>query len=83
MSTDAAQHPEPVVIAAFATVGEAEVAQAMLRAEGIESSFDDQVEGGALPVEGEGSVLLEVRAADAHDARLILGAAVTEPPTDE
>ncbi len=74
MSTDEQYHPEPVVIAAFTTVGEAEVAQALLRTADIESSLDDQVEGGVLPVEGEGSVLLEVRAADAHTARSLLAA---------
>lgn len=73
MSTDDQQdHSAPVAVAAFATEGEAEVAQAKLRAFGIESGLDDQVEGGTLDVEGEANVIVEVRAADAEDAQRIL-----------
>jgi len=78
VSSDEEEHPEPVVVGAYATSGEAEVAQALLRSADIESSIDDQVEGGILHVEGDGSVLLQVRAADAADARLLLGASVDE-----
>jgi len=78
VSTETEQHPEPVVVGGYATSGEAEVAQALLRSVGIDSSINDQVEGGILPVEGDGSVFLEVRAGDADQARLILGATVDE-----
>lgn len=65
-------HAQPVAVAAFGDVGEAEVVQAKLRAFGIEAFLDDQVEGGILPTEGEGSILVVVRAADAEDAQRIL-----------
>ena len=42
-----AEHAEPVVVAGFGDIGEAEVAQAKLRAYGIESVLVDHVEGGA------------------------------------
>jgi hypothetical protein len=69
---DANAHPEPTAIASYATEGEAEVAQAKLRAFGIDAALDDQIEGGAIPIEGEGGVIVEVRAADAADAAEIL-----------
>jgi hypothetical protein len=72
MDSDRDQHAEPVRVASFASEGEAEVAQAKLRAFGIEAAVDDAVEGGTLPVEGESGVILAVRAADADDARRIL-----------
>lgn len=87
MSTDDQQdHAEPVAVAAFATEGEAEVAQAKLRAFGIESALDDQVEGGTLDVQGEAAVIVEVRAADAEDAQRILtgdGSFEDETPAPE
>jgi hypothetical protein len=70
--SDGDEHAEPVAVASFETVGEAEVAEAKLRAYGIESAIDDQIEGGTLPVEGEPGVIVTVRAADADDARRIL-----------
>jgi hypothetical protein len=63
---------EPVAVASYATEGEAEVAQAKLRAFGIEAALDDQIEGGTVVVDGEPGVIVEVRAADADDARRIL-----------
>ncbi len=66
------EHAEPVAVASFATVGEAEVAEAKLRAYGIEAAIDDQIEGGTLPVEGESAVIVTVRATDADDARRVL-----------
>jgi hypothetical protein len=72
MSSGGDEHSEPVAVASFATEGEAEVAQAKLRAFGIESALDDPVEGGTLVVEGEGGVTVAVRAADADDARRVL-----------
>jgi hypothetical protein len=65
-------HAAPVAVAAFEDAGEAEVVQAKLRAYGIEAFVDDQVEGGVLPTEGEGAILVLVRAADAEDAKRIL-----------
>jgi hypothetical protein len=72
-SSDVDDHSEPIAVASFATAGEAEVAQAKLRGYGIESALDDQIEGGTVAVEGESGVHLQVRAADAEDARRILG----------
>ena len=84
MSDDPAheEHAEPVAVAAFTDIGEAEIAQAKLRAYGIEAFVDDQVEGGILPVEGDGSVLVLVRAADASDARGVLADAGDESGDD-
>ena len=69
---DVDHESEPVVVATYATAGEAEVAQAKLRAFGIEAVIEDEVEGGTVLVEGESGVRVEVRAADADDARQIL-----------
>jgi hypothetical protein len=66
------EHPEPVAVASFATVGEAEVAQAKLVSFGIESALVDGVEGGTIPVQGEPGVVVMVPAADADAAREIL-----------
>jgi len=83
-SVDPDEHAEPVAVASYATEGEAEVARAKLSAYGIESALDDQIEGGTVVVDGEPGVILEVRAADADDARRILdeGAAIGEPDDD-
>jgi hypothetical protein len=70
--SDEEEHAEPVAVASFETIGEAEVAQAKLRAFGIEAAIDDQIEGGTLPVEGESGVIVTVRAPDTDDARRIL-----------
>ena len=70
MSSD--DHSEPVAVASYATEGEAEVAQAKLRAFGIESALDDQIEGGTIRVEGEPGVIVQVPADAAEDARRIL-----------
>jgi len=78
--SSADEHPEPVAVASFATEGEAEVAQAKLRAFGIEAQLEDSVEGGTIVVEGEPGVVVAVRSADADDARRILSdPAETEP----
>lgn len=66
------EESEPEAVASYATEGEAEVAQAKLRAFGVDSALDDQVEGGSVPVEGEPGVIVEVRAEDAADAIEIL-----------
>jgi hypothetical protein len=66
------EHSEPVAVGSFATEGEAEVVQAKLRAYGIEAALNDQIEGGAVVVDGESGVVVEVPAADAQDARRIL-----------
>ena len=60
------------------------VAKAKLAAYGIEAALDDQIEGGTVVVDGEPGVIVEVRAADAEDARRILdeGAAIGDT-TDE
>lgn len=59
-------------IASYATEGEAQVAQAKLSAYEIESAIVDQIEGGAVPIEGEAGITLAVAAQDAPDARQIL-----------
>jgi hypothetical protein len=71
-------HAEPVIVASYTDTGEAEVAQAKLRAYGIEAVIVDSIEGGALVTE-EGGIGVEVRAADADDARAILA----DVPDDE
>jgi hypothetical protein len=71
-SDDDQVHAEPIAIASYGTTGEAEVAQAKLRAYGIEAALDDQIEGGTVVVEGEPGVIVAVPAADADDARRIL-----------
>ena len=83
-SVEPEEHSEPVAVASFATAGEAEVAKAKLGAYGIESALDDQIEGGTVVVDGESRVIVEVRAADAEDARRILdeGAAIGDPADD-
>jgi hypothetical protein len=78
---DNAEHAEPVTVGSFATQGEAEVAQAKLSGYGIDSVVVDVLEGGALPVAGEGGLALQVRASDASDAAAIL--AVSTPYGDD
>jgi len=68
----AEDHSEPIVVATYVTLGEAEVAEAKLRAFGIASALDDQIEGGTVPVDDEPVVVVRVRAVDATDARQIL-----------
>ena len=68
-----AEHAEPVVVAGFGDIGEAEVAQAKLRAYGIESVLVDHVEGGVIMAGDDVAIGVEVKAADAADAREILG----------
>ena len=69
---DPDDHSEPIAVASFATAGEAEVAKAKLGAYGIEAALDDQIEGGTVVVDGEPGVIVEVKAADAEDARRLL-----------
>ena len=66
------EHPEPVAVAAFADLGEAEVALAKLRAFGLEAAASDDAEGGVLAGEGDVLVQVLVRAADAEAAREVL-----------
>jgi hypothetical protein len=75
-------HSEPIAVASFATLGEAEVAQAKLRAFGIEAALDDRIEGGTVLVDDEPGVIVTVRAADAVDARLILTDTDADTDTD-
>jgi hypothetical protein len=72
MTTEQDPHPEPVRVAAYGSVGEAEVGQAKLRAFGIESAIVDNDGGGVIPVDGDGGIELEVRAVDAPAATEIL-----------
>jgi ApbE superfamily uncharacterized protein (UPF0280 family) len=79
-------HAEPVAVASFRTTGEAEVAQAKLRAYGIEAELNDQIEGGVVLIEGEPGIVVEVPANVAADARAILSDTVESadpavPPT--
>ena len=77
MTDEQNAHPEPVIVATFGSVGEAEVAQAKLRAFEVESVIVDNDGGGVIPVDGDGGIQLEVRAADAEAAADLL--ADTEP----
>ena len=66
-----ADHSEPVVVATYADRGEAEIAQAKLRAFGIESAVLDQAE--VIPtIELTVGIGVEVKAVDADDAFRIL-----------
>jgi hypothetical protein len=66
-------HSEPVVVATYIDAGEAEIAQAKLRAFGIESAVLDQAEGGTIPtVELPLGIGVQVKGADAEDALRIL-----------
>jgi len=66
-------HRAPVVVATYVDRGEAEIAQAKLRAFGIESAILDQAEGGTIPtVELPVGIGVEVKATDADDAFRIL-----------
>ncbi len=73
MSSQEQGHPEPVIVGAFGSVGEAEIAQAKLRGFGIESVIVDNEGGGSIPTEGQ-EIELEVRATDADTAREVLSA---------
>ena len=75
MTSEQDAHPEPVIVSAFGSVGEAEVAQAKLRAFGIESAIIDNDGGGVIPVDGDSGIELEVRAVDAEAASEILDGA--------
>jgi len=72
MSSEQDAHPEPVIVGAFTSVGEAEVAQAKLRSFGIESAIVDNDGGGTIPVDNAEQIEVEVRATDADAAREIL-----------
>jgi len=78
-SNESDAHPEPVIVATYQSVGEAEVAQAKLRAFGVESAIDDDDGGGVIPVDLDPGIQLEVRAVDAEAAAEIL----TESVVDE
>jgi hypothetical protein len=77
-------HPEPVVVAIYAHLGEAEVTRAHLAANGIEAFIIDEVEAGTIPVEGEGGVAVAVRAQDAELARQVIAPveSADEPAVD-
>ncbi|MDW3213057.1 MAG: DUF2007 domain-containing protein [Ilumatobacteraceae bacterium] len=70
--SDIEEHPEPLVVATYSDRGEAEVTKAHLSDNGIRAEIVDEVEGGALPVDGESGVRVVVPAADAELARAIL-----------
>ena len=74
MTDETSDHPEPVVVAVYPDLGEAEVARAHLDANGIEAFIVDEVEGGTVPVDGEAGVTVQVRAQDAIAAREVLDA---------
>lgn len=69
---DEARHDDPVVVASFGTRGEADVAEAKLRAYGVNAAIEDPVEGGAVPIEGEPGVMVVVAPSDREDAVRIL-----------
>ena len=58
-------HRGPVVVATYVDLGEAEIAQAKLRAFGIEAEILDQAEGGVIPtIELPVGIGVSVRAVD-------------------
>jgi hypothetical protein len=63
---------EPVVVASYPDLGEAEVSKAHLESEGIEAFIVDDMGGGMLPVEGGAGIKVLVQAADAELARRVL-----------
>jgi len=70
--SDSELHPEPIVVASYVDRGEAEVTKAHLADNGIAAEIVDEVEGGTVPLDGEVSVQVLVRAADAEVARQVL-----------
>ena len=76
-------HPEPVVVATYLHLGEAQVTQAHLAANGIEAFIVDEVEAGTIPVDGEGGVLVAVRAQDADLARAVLAPVDSDAEFDD
>ena len=75
-------HREPVIVATYVDLGEAEIAMAKLRAFGIDSVIWNQAEGGTLPtVELPLGIAVEVKAADAQDAFQILSESPSPDPT--
>jgi hypothetical protein len=70
-------HGEPVAVAVHPERGEAEVTVAHLGANGIDAFIVDQIEGGAVPIEGEWGVAVVVKAVDADLARQVLTADVS------
>ena len=75
-------HPQPTAVASYTTEGEADVAQAKLRAFGIEAVVDEQNEGGVIRTEGDGGVVVEVRPEDAADAVEILDEGASALPEE-
>ena len=63
---------DPVVVAAYPDLGEAEVSKAHLESEGIEAFIVDDMGGGMLPVEGGEGIKVLVQASDAELARRVL-----------
>lgn len=72
MSEPVDQHPEPVIVRWYSHRGEAEVGLAHLADSGIVGHIVDDVEGGAVPVDGEPGVRLMVAAKDADAAEALL-----------
>ena len=63
-----------IEVGSFQTRSEAELAQAVLRAAGIESEIWADDAGGAMPFDLSGGARLLVEEAHADEARAILGA---------
>ncbi|MGB0115017.1 MAG: hypothetical protein WBP59_17490 [Ilumatobacteraceae bacterium] len=72
MTNESEAHPAPVVVATFGSVEAAEVAQAKLRAFGVESALVDDDSGAVIPADTDSGIELAVRAADAETARDVL-----------
>jgi hypothetical protein len=67
-----ADHRPPVVVARHPERGEAEVTRARLAGAGLDAHLIDDVEGGAVPVDGEPGVAVAVPADQAAAARALL-----------
>jgi hypothetical protein len=78
MNASDESHPEPAVVASFAHRGEAEVVAAKLLGAGLDAVIVDDSEGGAIPLDGDGGVVVAVPAHEAEDARIVLSDALPE-----
>ena len=72
------QHPEPAIVGSFAHRGEAEVVAAKLLGAGLDAVIVDDAEGGTIPVDGDGGVVVAVPATEAERARAVLADALPE-----
>jgi hypothetical protein len=78
MDTSDESHPEPAVVASFSHRGEAEVVAAKLLGAGLDAVIVDETEAGAIPIDGDGGVIVAVPGHEAEAARAVLADALPE-----